>query len=117
MGTNQAQAVVGRPDGSVTVSTSKNKFMYLTENEALSGDVHYENGAPDSMTLLTKRPKIFVVGARVTFKNKYPAYSWIIRNIDSNPGFGRHKVMCDFPERIYKRVPCKKTQQRYTTGK
>lgn len=107
METNQAQATVGGSNGSVTVSTSKNKFMYLTENEALSGDVQFENGAPVSLSLLTKRPGIFIVGSRVAFKNKYPAYSWLIREIDPNPGWGRHKVVCDFPEKVYRRVLAK----------
>ena len=111
---NKAQTEARRPDGPVTVSTSRNKFVYLTENEALSGDVRIENGSPVSMTLLTKRPDLFVTGSRVAFKNKYPNYSWQIRAVDPNPRWGRHMVACDFPERICSSVPRKKRCLRYT---
>ena len=98
METDQIKAETDHKPGAMRATF---KSVALTENEAGSAIVRYENGTPTELVFVTKRPQFFLpLGSSLTFRNKMSYYGWRVRAW-MPLSYGRSTITCGFAVRIF----------------
>ena len=97
----EADQIKTETDDKPGIVRTAHKSVALTENEAGSAVVRYENGVPSELVFVTKRPAFFLpLGNSLTFRNKMSYYGWRVRAWTPAPD-GRATITCGFAVRIF----------------
>lgn len=97
----EADQIKTETDDKPGVVRTMYKSVALTENEAGSAVVRYENGVPSELVFVTERPPFFLpLGNSLTFRNKMSYYGWRVRVWTPAPD-GRATITCGSAVRIF----------------